>query len=129
VLPLLMSAALREDYTQRAHYGMCGGHLSVLRTVDKIQLRAFSFGWRRFCKHRQNFNGYFRGQLPRSGPLQPMLLDRSTARQASHRFDRTKPSKPSRFSVHRRVPCVDPFSDFSVERFLHQIRKLLQLLG
>ena len=78
VLQLLVPATLRQDYMQRAHSGKCGGHLrTVRRTLDQIQRRAFWFGWRRdvrrLCQQCTNCNGYYRGQLPRSGPLQPML--------------------------------------------------------
>jgi len=77
VLQLLVPATLRHDFISRAHTGMCVGHLGVRCTLDQVQRRRFWLGWRRdvrrFCRLWPNCNGYFRGQLPRSGPLQPML--------------------------------------------------------
>ena len=77
VLQLLVPSALRQDFLNRSHSGMCGGHLGVRRTTDQIQRRAYWLGWRRdirrFCRQCSTCNGYFRGQLPRSGPLQPMI--------------------------------------------------------
>jgi hypothetical protein len=62
---------------RQAHSGMCGGHLGLWRTMDQIQRRAFWVGWRRdvkrFCRNCPSCNGYFRGKLPRSAPLQPLL--------------------------------------------------------
>ena len=77
VLQLLVPRAFRQDFLKKAHEGMTGGHLGVKRTMYQVQHRAFWPGWRsdvkRFCRQCQNCNGYFRGQLPRSAPLQPML--------------------------------------------------------
>jgi len=77
VLQILVPATLRHDFISRAHMAMCGGHLGVRRTLDQVQRRGFWLSWRRdvrrFCRLCSNCNGYFRGQLPRSGPLQPML--------------------------------------------------------
>ena len=46
VLQLLVPATLRQDYINRAHSGMCGGHLGLRRTLDQVQRRAFWLGWR-----------------------------------------------------------------------------------
>jgi len=35
VLQLLLPATLRQDYINRAHSGMCGGHLGLRRTLDQ----------------------------------------------------------------------------------------------
>ena len=74
---LLVTDTLRHDFISRAHTVMSGGHLGVRRTLEQVQRRGFWPGWRRdvrrFCRLCPNYNGYFRGQLPRSRPLQPML--------------------------------------------------------
>jgi predicted aspartyl protease len=76
-LQLLVPASIKDDYMRQAHSGMCGGHLGLRRTMDQIQRRAFWVGWRRdvkrFCRNCPSCNGYFRGKLPRSAPLQPLL--------------------------------------------------------
>jgi hypothetical protein len=76
-LQLLVPASINDDYMRQAHIGMCGGHLGLRRTMDQIQRRAFWVGWRRdvkrFCRNCPSCNGYFRGKLPRSAPLQPLL--------------------------------------------------------
>ena len=97
VLQLLVPSALRQDFLNRSHSGMCGGHLGVRRTTDQIQQRAFWLGWRRdiqrFCRQCSTCNGYFRGQLPRSGPLQPMITGVPLER---HHLDVTGPHPRSR---------------------------------
>ena len=47
VMQLLVPAILRTDFIRRAHEGMCGGHLSVKRTLDQIQRRGYWRQWRR----------------------------------------------------------------------------------
>ena len=114
VLQLLVPATLRQDYMSRAHSGMCGGHLGLRRTLDQVQRRAFWFGWRRdvrrFCKQCPNCNGYFRGQLPRSGPLQPMLTGAPLERL---HLDLTGPHPRSRRGSVFIVTCVDPFTKWA----------------
>ena len=76
VLQLLVPAVLKDDYMKQAHGGMCGGHLGLRRTLEQVRRRTYWVGWRRdvkrFCRQCPNCNGYFRGQLPRSAPLQPL---------------------------------------------------------
>ena len=58
VLQLLVPATLHHDFISPAHTGMCGGHLSVRRTLDQVQRRGFWLSWRRdvrrFCRLRPN---------------------------------------------------------------------------
>jgi len=93
---------------------MCGGHLGVRRTLDQIQRRAFWFGWRRdvrrFCQQCPNCNGYFRGQLPRSGLLQPML---SGAPLERLHIDLTGPRPRSRRGSVFIITCIDPFTKWA----------------
>jgi len=114
MLLLLVPATLREDYLQRAHSGMCGGHLGVRRTWDQVQRRAFWFGWRRdvqrFCRQCPNCSGYFRGQLPRSGELQPMLTGAPFERL---HIDLTGPHPRSRRGSVFIVTCIDPFTKWA----------------
>jgi len=76
-LQLLVPCAHRQDFLKKVHSWMTGGHLSVKRTMDQVQRSAFWPRWRgdvkRFCRQCQSCKCYFRGRLPRSGPLQPML--------------------------------------------------------
>ena len=114
VLQLLVPMTLRQDYMKRAHSGMCGGHLGLRRTLDQVQRRAFWFGWRRdvckFCKQCPNCNGYFRGQLPRSGPLQPMLTGAPMERL---HLDVTGPHPRSRRGSVFIITCIDPFTKWA----------------
>ena len=114
VLQLLVPKMLRQDYMNRVHSGMCGGHLGLRRTLDQVQRRAFWFGWRRdvrrFCKQCPNCNGYFRGQLPRSGPLQPMLTGAPLERL---HLDVTGPHPRSRRGSVFIITCIDPFTKWA----------------
>jgi len=77
VLQLLVQFAMRKDFLLQVHAAMNGGQLGIRHTLEQVRRRASWPGWhgdvRRHCKQCQNCNGYFRGQLPRPGPLQPML--------------------------------------------------------
>ena len=114
VLQLLVPATLRQDYLRKAHSGMCGGHLGIRRTLDQVQRRAFWFGWRRdvqrFCRQCPNCSGYFRGQLPRSGELQPMLTGAPLERL---HIDLTGPHPRSRRGSVFIVTCIDPFTKWA----------------
>jgi len=103
-------------YMNWAHSGMCGGHLVLRHTLDQVQRRAFWFGWRRdirrFYKQCSNCNGYFRGQLPRSEPLQPMLTG---APLEMLYIDVTGPHPRSRRGSVFIVTCIDPFTKWAEE--------------
>jgi len=113
-LQLLIPGAHRQDFLRKVHSGMTGGHLGVKRTIDQVQRRAFWPGWRgdvkRFCRQCQSCNGYFRGRLPRSGPLQPMLAG---APFEKLHFDVTGPHPRSRRGSVYIVTCIDPFSKWA----------------
>ena len=114
VLQLLVPVNLRQDFMLRTHTGMCGGHLGLRRTLDQIQRRAFWRGWRRdvqrFCRQCPNCSSYFRGQLPRTGPLQPML---SGAPFERLHIDVTGPHPRSRRGSVYILTCVDPFTKWA----------------
>jgi len=114
VLQLLVPAALRRDFISRSHTGTCVGHLGVRRTLDQVQRRSFWLGWRRdvrrFCRLCPNCNGYFRGHLPRSGPLQPMLTG---APLEGLQIDVTGPHPRSRRGSVFILTCVDPFTKWA----------------
>jgi len=77
VLQLLLPRVMRKDFLAKTHAGMNGGHLGIRRTLDQVRRRAFWQGWRRdtqiHCRQCANCNSYFRGKLPRTAPLQPLL--------------------------------------------------------
>jgi len=77
LLQLLVPVAQCRDFIAKAHFGMTGGHFGIRRTMLQVHRRAFWPGWRadvcRFCQQCQRCQTYYRGQLPRSGPLQPLL--------------------------------------------------------
>jgi len=77
VLQLLVPASHRQDFLKQVHTGITGGHFGVKRTMLQVQRRAFWPNWRRdvknHCRDSQCCATYFRGQLPRSGELQPLL--------------------------------------------------------
>jgi len=114
VLQLLVPACLRSEYVQRAHTGITGGHLGIRRTMDQVRRRAFWSGWRRdvrrHCHQCQNCNCYYRGQLPRSALLQPMVTGAPFERL---HVDLTGPHPRSRRGSVFIVTCVDPFTKWT----------------
>ena len=76
-MQLLAPHGIRDDIIQMSHGGMCGGHMGIAKTCNQVQRRAFWPGWRmdtiRFCRRCAQCCTYHRGQLPRSGHLQPIL--------------------------------------------------------
>jgi len=115
VLQMLVLACLRSEYIERAHTGITGGHLGIRRTMDQVRLRAFWLGWRRdvqrYCRQCQNYNCYYRSQLPRSALMQPMVTGAPFERL---HVDLTGPHPRSRRggSVFT-VTCVDPFTKWA----------------
>lgn len=87
-LQLLLSHAMRKDFLAKTHAGMKGGHLGIRRTLDQVRRRAFWQGWRRdtqiHCKQCANCNKYFRGTLPRTAPLQPLVTGATFERLYVH---------------------------------------------
>ena len=63
----------------RSHRHMCAGHLGFKKTAEQVQRRAYWVGWRRdverFCRQCDECNRYYRGRLPRTAPLQPVVTD------------------------------------------------------
>ena len=114
VLQLLVPGALRQDYIRMAHTGITGGHLGVRRTLDQVQRRAFWRGWRgdvrRYVQRCSNCNGYFRGHLPRTAPLQPML---SGAPFEKLHYDLTGPHPRSRRGSVYILTRICPFSKWA----------------
>jgi len=114
VLLLFLPFAMRKDFLEKVHAGMNGGHLGIRRILDQVRRRAFWPGWcgdvRRHCKQCENCNGYFRGQLPRSGPFQPMLAGLPFER--IHLDIRGPHPKSRRGSVYIVTIVVVPFARF-----------------
>jgi len=118
VLQLLVPACLRSAYLEQAHTDITGGHLGVQKTMCQVIRRAFWFDWKRdvqrYCRQCQNCNSYYRGQLPRSAPLQPMVTGAPFERL---HVDLTGPHPKSRRGSVFIVTCVDPFTKWT-EAFL-----------
>ena len=76
-MQLLVPHEMRYDNIEMSHGGMCDGHMGIAKTCDQLQRRAFWPGWRidtiRFCRRCPQCCTYHRGQLPRSGALQPIV--------------------------------------------------------
>jgi len=118
LLQLIIPRLCRNDFLERVHGGMTRGHFGVRRTVDQVQRRAYWPGWRKnirgFCRRCVACSSYHRGQLPRTGQLQPML---SGAPFEKLHFDLTGPHPRSRRGSVYIVTCIDAFSKWA-EAFL-----------
>ena len=114
LLQLLVPVAQRRDFIAKAHYGMTGGHFGIRRTMLQVQRRAFWPGWRAdvrcFCQQCQRCQTYHRGQLPRSGPLQPLLAG---APFEKLHIDITGPHPRTRRGSVYILTCIDPFSKWA----------------
>lgn len=113
-LLLLAPKTLREDIIKNAHGGMSGGHMGIAKTCQQVQRRAFWLGWRRdvvhFCRRCDRCCRYHRGQLPRRGPLQPILAGAPFERLS---IDLTGPHcRTPRGSVYI-LTCIDVFSKWT----------------
>jgi len=57
---------------------MTGWHRAFQATLNQVQRRGFWSGWRRdvqrHCRQCVIYSSYHRGRLPRTGPLQPMIV-------------------------------------------------------
>jgi len=77
VLQLVVPAVKRKEFIARCHKGMTGGHRAFRATLDQVRRRGYWIRWRkdveRYCRQCENCSRYHRGNLPRIGPLQPML--------------------------------------------------------
>ena len=75
---LLTPIGLREELIKCVHEGLTGSHIGLARTTQQLSRRAWWRGWRadvrRFYKRCSRCNRYFRGKLPRRGPLQPTCV-------------------------------------------------------
>jgi len=113
VSQLLIPTACKQDFLQRVHAGMCGGHLGSRRTVDQVQRQAYWIGWRadvqRFSRQCVKCNEYFRGQLPRSAPLQPLVTGAPLERL---HVDLTGPHPRSKRGSVYIMTCTDSYTKF-----------------
>ena len=80
-LQLIVPAVKKQEFVKRCHEGITGGHRAFRSTLDQVQRRGFWLGWRRdvarFCRQCITCSSYHRGHLPRTGPLQPMVVGTS----------------------------------------------------
>ena len=96
------------------HGGMYGGHMGIRRTIEQVQKRGYWRYWRRdvrrFCRQCQTCAEYFRGQLPRTAHLQPLLTGAPFERL---HIDLTGPHPRSRRGSVYIVTCIDPFTKWA----------------
>ena len=101
---------MRQEYICRAHTGITGGHFGVKRTQHQVQRRAFWPGWRKdvelFVKRCHRCATYHRGQLARTGALQPILAG---APFEKLHFDLTGPHPRTKRGYVYILTCIDPF--------------------
>jgi len=111
---LVVPVSMRQDFMHQAHVGMTGGHYGNKRTQDQVQRRGYWHGWRkdvtRFCRQCDNCNRYFRGQLPRTAPLQPLVTGAPFERL---HCDITGPHPRSRRGSAYILTCVDPYTKWA----------------
>ena len=113
-LLLLTPRVLREEIIKKAHGGMSGGHMGIAKTCQHVQRRAFWLGWRmdviRFCRRCDECCRYHRGQLPKHGPLQPIIAGAPFERLS---IDLTGPHcRTPRGSVYI-LTCTDIFTKWT----------------
>jgi transposase InsO family protein len=113
-LQMLAHKALREDIIKRSHGGMCGGHMGISKTCVQVKRRAYWLCWRadtvRYCRRCPECCSYHRGQLPKTGPLQPIVAGAPFERMS---IDLTGPhSRTPRGSVYI-LTCVDVFTKWT----------------
>ena len=91
-MQLLAPQGIRANIIKMSHGGMCGGHMGIAKTCDQVQRRVFWPGWRRetirFCRRCPQCCTCHRGQLPRSGALQPIVAGAPFERMS---IDLTRP--------------------------------------
>ena len=113
-LQLIVPAVKRTEFIERCHEGMTGGHRAFRATMDQVRRRGFWWGWRRdvarFCRQCQKCACYHRGHLPRSGPLQPMIVGHSMDRW---HVDVTGPHPRTPRGSKYILTCVDAFSKWA----------------
>jgi len=111
---LVVPAVMRRDFMRQAHEGMAGGHYGAQRSMNQLQRRSFWYGWRkemkRFCRQCENCTRYFRGQLPRTGHLQPLVTGGPFERL---HIDLTGPHPRSRRGSQYILTCTDPFTKWA----------------
>jgi Integrase zinc binding domain/Integrase core domain len=109
-LLLLAPKTLREDLIKYAHGGMSGGHMGIAKTCQQVQHRAFWLRRRRdvvhFCHRCDEFCRYYRGQLPKRGPLQSILAGAPFERLS---IDLTGPHCRTVYIL----TCIDVFSKWT----------------
>ena len=114
VLQLVVPAVKRKEFIARCHEGMTGGHRAFRATIDQVHRRGYWIRWRkdveRYCRQCENCSCYHRGNLPRTGPLQPMLTGRILER--CH-VDITGPHPRTVRGSKYILTCVDAFSKWA----------------
>ena len=87
----------------------------IKSTLEQVRRRGFWFGWRRdvqrFYRQCQNCVSYHRGNLPRSGQLQPMRT--GSGMERCH-VDITGPHPRIARGSQYILTCVDAFSKWNL---------------
>jgi len=113
-LQLVVPTVKRTEFIGLCHQGMTGGHRAFRSTLDQVKRRGFWPSWRRdvqrYCRQCPNCLSYHRGQLPRSGPLQPMTTGHILER---FHVDITGPHPQTPRGSKYILTCVDSFSKWA----------------
>jgi len=77
VLQLLLPRCEVNKGIELCHAGSIGGHFGIQKTIAQVERRFFWPGWRsdvkRYCRSCEECIRYHRGELPKHGPLKPVL--------------------------------------------------------
>jgi len=113
-LQFIVPSSKRTEFIQQCHEGMTGGHQAFQATLNQVQRLGFWPGWRRdvqrYCRQCVICSSYHQGRLPRSGPLQPMIVGATMER--CH-VDITGPHPQSTRGSKYILTCVDAFSKWT----------------
>jgi len=107
----LVPKVLRNEVIEMVHAGLTGCHVGVGKTIFQVGRRAWWKGWkadvRRYYQRCPRCSRYFRGKLPRQGPLQPTRVGSVMERVS---IDLTGPHPRSRRGNMYICTVIDVFS-------------------
>ena len=77
IVQLLLPRCEVQKAIELCHAGSVGGHFGIQKTIAQVERRFFWPGWRadvkRYCRSCEQCVRYYRGKLPKHGPLKPVL--------------------------------------------------------
>ena len=113
-LQLLVLCRSVQDVLRFCHGGTTGGHFGLRRTLDQVTRRFYWLTWKedtiRFCKRCEPCNGYHRGKLRHTGPLQPVIAGAPYERWY---IDLTAPHPGCERGHTYILTCVDEFTKWA----------------